>query len=102
MHAYLCVLAGAEFLQPSDQMQLVVANPRAALAAFDTVVGVTRDGHRGVPRGAEPIIEAAWTRRGSSWERTAWSAAFPVEAAAKPKGARDFLASWGYEDISQS
>ena len=93
-----------EFLTKNDQVQIVPASAEAALAAFDTIVGVTRDGHRGIPRGAEPMIEAAWTRSGAGavWERVAWSAAFPVEETAKPKGARDFLASWGYEDISQS
>ena len=89
-----------EFLAVGDQMQIVLPNARAALAAFDTVVGVTRDGHRNVPRGAEPIVEAAWTRRGGSWERTSWSAEFAVQPESRPQGARSFLASWGYEAIS--
>ena len=88
-----------EFLASGDQCQLVPSSARAALAAFDLVVGVTRDGHRGIPRGAEPIIEAAWTRSsGGAWERLPWSAAFDATPATQPKGAADFLASWKKTD----
>jgi hypothetical protein len=84
-----------EFLQPGDQLQLVPRDPHLALAAFDTLLGVTRDGHRGIPRGAEPKVEAAWTREeGGVWRRLPWSAAFEVDEASRPRGAADFLASW--------
>ena len=84
-----------EFLTKNDQVQIVPASAEAALAAFDTIVGVTRDGHRGIPRGAEPMIEAAWTRvDGERWERVEWSEAFEVEPDTQPKGPADFLESW--------
>ncbi len=83
-----------EFLSLDDQVQIVPASATAALAAFDTIVGVTRDGHRGIPRGAEPNIEAAWVNNGERWERVDWSAAFEVEPDAAPKGCADFLESW--------
>ena len=92
-----------EFLTPQDQMQLVV--PVGALGAFDTVVGVTRDGQRGVPRGAEPIVEACWTRDASSgvWGRTAWSEDFEVsESSGRPNGQSGFMASWGVGPPSET
>lgn len=84
-----------EFLRTGDQVQIVPSDPSMALEAFDTLVGVTRDGHRGIPRGAEPVVEAAWTREAhGEWRRVPWGAAFEVEDAARPKGAADFLDSW--------
>jgi hypothetical protein len=49
-----------EFLRRGDTLQLVVAPSR--LSAFDMLIGVCRDGDRGVPKGAEPIVEAVWAR----------------------------------------
>ncbi len=52
-----------EFLRRGDQVQLVPPTPSAALGASASapyVVGVRRDG--GVPPGAEPVVEAVWTR----------------------------------------
>ena len=83
-----------EFLTAGDQLQIVPGDVRSALAAFDTLVGITRDGHRGVPRGAEPVVSAAWTREGGAWSRLPWSEAFDVDPKTLPKGAADFLASW--------
>jgi len=55
----------AEFLRSGDQVQIVVSPGELAAdgaAAFETLVGVTRDGDGGVPPGAEPLVEAVWTR----------------------------------------
>ena len=59
-----------EFLRRDDQCQIVPADPRAALNAFDTVVGICRMGDA-VPPGAEPIVDAIWQRNGAGeWERS--------------------------------
>ena len=84
-----------EFLAAGDQMQIVHDLPSVALSSFDVLVGVTRDGHRGVPRGAEPIVEACWVRQGDAWVRIPWSADFEVEPETLPKGPGDFMESWG-------
>ena len=59
-----------DFLQRGDQLQLVVKPEELATASFDMLVGVCRDGDGNVPRGAEPRVEALWTRDRGSWVRT--------------------------------
>ena len=59
-----------DFLQRGDQLQLVVKPEELATAGFDMLVGVCRDGDGNVPRGAEPRVEALWTRDRGSWVRT--------------------------------
>ena len=62
-----------EFLVSGDQIQLPVrANELAASgsACFKELVGICRDGDGGVPPGAEPRVEAVWTRsEGESWHQ---------------------------------
>ena len=61
-----------EFLTPGDMLQIVPGSLPLALESFDVLVGVTRDGDRGVPPGAEPVVEQLWTRQGptsASWCR---------------------------------
>ena len=60
-----------EFLRKGDQVQIVPQSPSALLTSgpFDVLVGVRRTGE-GVPPGAEPIVDAAWTREPSGlWTR---------------------------------
>ena len=64
-----------EFLRRGDELQLVVAQPEQLAehgedGYFDELVGICRDGDGGVPRGAEPVVEALWKRTpGGPWER---------------------------------
>ena len=47
--------------------------------------------------GAEPVVEAAWTRQGSAgeWERAPWSAPFDdAEGRREPMSAADFFELW--------
>ncbi|EOD37740.1 hypothetical protein EMIHUDRAFT_251966 [Emiliania huxleyi CCMP1516] len=80
-----------EFLAPGDQCQLVPGNEdEAALRSLGVCC-----------LGAEPVVEAAWTRRagrqGSAgeWERAPWSAPFDdAEGRREPKSAADFFELW--------
>lgn len=55
----------AEFLRAGDQVQLVPGSACRALAAGTALIGVRRDG---VPPGAEPRVEALWSRAaGGAW-----------------------------------
>ena len=88
-----------EFLTVGDQVQLVPADVGTALAAFDTLVGITRDGHLDVPPGAEPIVSAAWRRTADSseWRRLPWSQsieAVSAQSRSREQGVADFLERW--------
>ena len=59
-----------EFLVKGDTLQIVPGSLETSFAAFDVLVGLTRDGDKQVPRGAEPIVEACWTScDGGGWTR---------------------------------
>jgi len=89
-----------EFLAANDQVQLVPADIGAALEAFDSLVGITRDGHLDVPPGAEPVVSAAWRRTadGSGWIRLPWSESIEGDLSARSRsreqGVSDFLELW--------
>ena len=85
-----------EFLMTGDQLQIVPGSVSAALEQFDTLVGITRDGDRRVPAGAEPLVEAAWTRQRDSgrWAPLPWSLDFDDKTPTQAKTATDFFALW--------
>jgi hypothetical protein len=59
-----------EFLVKGDTLQIVPGSLQESFAAFEVLVGLTRDGDKQVPRGAEPVVEACWKSRGDGgWVR---------------------------------
>lgn len=58
----------AEFLRRGDQVQLVPKSACGAIAGATVLIGVRRDGDGGIPAGAEPRVEALWSREaGGRW-----------------------------------
>ena len=57
----------ADFLRVGDTVQLVPLEPHTVLRAADytTMYGVRRSNR---PKGADPLVEAVWTREGGSWK----------------------------------